>query len=296
MSTTVRCLSDGQYNLAEGIIRDEQTGFLWWTNIHAKELWRLKPGTGAHKRWSLPQRLGCFALTQHQDILLLALETGLVLFNHARDEYTRLVSVETSLPKTRTNDGRCDRAGNFIFGTMHEGSPNAVASFYRFDTRGVLSRLDLPNIAISNSICFSPDGKIMYWCDSQQHKIMQSDYDSASGAVSNHRVFVDLGDTIIEPDGSTVDAEGCLWNAQWAGQRVVRYRPDGSVDRIIDMPVAQPTCVTFGGAALETLYVTSARNGLSDEALAQQPLAGAVFEITFDDVRGLPENRWLGPV
>ncbi|GGP26465.1 SMP-30/gluconolactonase/LRE family protein [Silvimonas amylolytica] len=296
MSAVVRCLSDGQYNLAEGIIRDEHTGFLWWTNIHAKELWRMKPGTGAHKCWHLPQRLGCFALTQNQDVLLVALETGLALFNHARDEFTRLVSVETDLPKTRTNDGRCDRAGNFIFGTMHEGSPEPVASIYRFDTEGKLTRLDLPKVAISNSICFSPDGSIMYWCDSLQHKIMQSDYDAVTGAVGNHRVFVDLGETIIEPDGSTVDADGYLWNAQWAGNCVVRYAPDGSVDRVIDMPVAQPTCVTFGGADLDTLYVTSARNGLSVEALARQPLAGAVFEVRLEGIRGLPENRWLGAV
>ncbi|GAB7129147.1 SMP-30/gluconolactonase/LRE family protein [Silvimonas sp. JCM 19000] len=292
----LQSLSAGQYNLAEGIIQHPHTGQVWWTNIHAKELWQLDLHSGQHRYWSMPQRVCCFAFTQDDDVLLVAFDAGLALFNTASGAIKRLMPVEAEIAGTRCNDGRVDRAGNLVFGTMYERGAEAKGHFYRFDTQSRLQQLALPAIAISNSLAFSPDGGTLYWCDSLQHKIMQCAYDSASGAVADIRVFYDLQDQVIEPDGSTVDAAGYLWNAEWAGHCVTRYAPDGRVDRKIQLPVRQPTCVTFGGPELDTLLITSARAGLDDTAIAQQPEAGSVFAIQIPGVRGLPEQIWLGEV
>nr|WP_281416137.1 SMP-30/gluconolactonase/LRE family protein [Collimonas antrihumi] len=143
-----------------------------------------------------------------------------------------------------------------------------------------------------NSICFSPDGHTMYYCDSPTRTIRCCDYDTDAGTIGNDRLFADLQEQPGEPDGSTIDSAGYLWNARWGGHRVLRYAPDGSIERIVQVPVAQPSCVAFGGAALDTLYITSARESLSDAALLAEPAAGGVLQLRLPDVRGLPEARF----
>ncbi len=296
MTETIHVACEGQFQLAEGVQYDDATGHVWWTNINARELWRLDPSSGEERYWILPQRIGCFALTQRHDVILLALEGGLAQFNTATGTLKRMATVEPHILETRTNDGRCDRAGNLVFGTQNERGRNASGSWYRFDVHGRLQKLDLPQIAIPNSLCFSPDGGTVYWCDSRLHVLMQSSYDAATGHISNTRLFADPGNARVHPDGSCIDAEGCLWNAEWYGQRVVRYRPDGSVDRVISLPVSQPSCVAFGGPGLNILYISTAREDLDAAAIAQEPLAGSILAVPMGDVRGLPENRWLGVV
>lgn len=180
-----------------------------------------------------------------------------------------------------------------MFGTLHEpakGAKQAIGGFYRLGHALELERLPLPACAISNSIAFSPSGDRMYFCDSPTRKIYCCDYGDTLG---EPRLFVDLGKVDGVPDGSTVDAEGALWNAQWGMSRVVRYLPDGTQDRIIDMPVQQPTKPAFGGAALTTLFVTSAREGLSPEQRAEDPQSGYLFTHRVN-VTGLREPRFAG--
>jgi L-arabinonolactonase len=131
----------------------------------------------------------------------------------------------------------------------------------------------------------------MYYADSPQASIWAFDYDIETGNPSNRRVFCTFKDQPGVPDGSVVDSEGCLWNAQWNGGRVVRYRPDGAVDRVIEMPVRHPTCVAFGGRELDTLYITTSRLILSPEEVRRQPLAGALLAVR-PGVKGLPEDRF----
>lgn len=138
----------------------------------------------------------------------------------------------------------------------------------------------------------------MYWCDTPSRRIHACDYDGQTGTVARVRVFADLRDADAgtahrgSPDGSTVDADGCLWNAEWGGNRVTRYAPDGRVLAHHPVPASQPTCPAFGGAALDTLYLASARDGLSARRLAEDVLAGAVFRLAVGGVRGLPEARF----
>jgi L-arabinonolactonase len=281
--------------LGEGIQWCERTQSLYWTDIHAAMLWRHRPADGATDTWPMPERLASFALCEHGDWLLLGLATRLGFFHLPSGTLEPLCEVEAELP-TRLNDGVCDREGRFVFGTLHEprdgGPKQAVGSFYRLDTDLSLHRLELDRVAIPNSLAFSPDGRTMYFCDSPRRVIRRCSY-SVEGNVGNVQDWIDLRDIAGEPDGSTVDAEGGLWNAQWGMGRVVRYTPDGHEDMVVSVPASQPTRPALGGTALDRLYVTSARDGLSVQALLDDPQAGNVFSARVS-TRGLSEVRFAG--
>lgn len=274
--------------LGEGIVWCDRERALYWTDIEAATLWRFKPAAGQVRQWTLPERLASIALCGADGWLLLALASRLAFFRPGDGELRTICEVESGLP-TRCNDGACDRQGRFVFGTMHEpadgGAKRAIGSFWRLNADLSLQRLPLGRVAIANSIAFSPDGSIMYYCDTSTRTIRCCAYGETLGT---SRVFVDLSDRAGEPDGSAVDAEGCLWNAQWGAGRVVRYRPDGGIDCILPVPAHHPTRPAFGGPALETLYVTSAREGPDTD-----PLAGALFSAQVAQ-RGLREPRFAG--
>ena len=249
------------------------------------------PATDTTQETVLPARLCCFALTAEPGVLLFALERQLARFDTRDASLTVLGDIEPDLPGTRANDGRCDRDGNLVFGTLNERGPEQIASFWRYSREGRLSRLALPKAAITNSICFSPDGGTMYFTDSPTAKIMACRYDAGSGEVEHIREFARV-DGGYEPDGSTVDAEGFVWNAQWGASRVVRYAPDGRVDATIELPARQPSCVAFVGTALDRLVVTSATKGLEPAVVAAEPLNGAIFIGTPPRGHGLFEARY----
>jgi L-arabinonolactonase len=285
-------LLDARNMLGEGIVWCERAQALYWTDIQGATLFRLRPADGRVTRWPMPERLASFALCESDDWLLLALASRLAFFDLSNSRLHTLHAIEPDKP-TRCNDGACDRQGRFVFGTLHEpteGGKQALGSFWRLHADLHLEKLPLPNVAISNSIAFSPDGATMYFCDSPSRRILQCSYGDTLGAPS---VFVDLGDVIGEPDGSCVDAEGSLWNAQWGMSRVACYASDGSLRHYLPVPASQPTRAVFGGARLDTLYVTSARDGLSARQLDADPHAGALFHAAMP-VRGLPEPRFLG--
>src|SRR5262249_50280786 len=146
-------------------------------------------------------------------------------------------------------------------------------------------------IFVPNSIAWSPDNKVMYFADTHRHLIWAYEFDLAEGTMRNERVFADCSDRPGKPDGSCVDADGCLWNAEYGGSRVGRYTPDGRIDRVVALPVANVTCCCFGGSDLDTLYISTARQRMTPEQLAREPLAGNVFACR-PGVRGLPEARF----
>ena len=283
---------DSKCTLGEGATWCAQTGRFYWTDIEGARLWRYDPADGRSTSWAMPERLATFALCADPHYLLLGLASRLAFFDLATGETRHIVDVEPGL-NTRVNDGRCDRQGRFVFGTKDEGSPlQAIGGFYRLNRDLTLERLPLPAPAISNSIAFSPDGATMYYCDSPTREIRACDY-GADGSVANDRLFTRLADATGEPDGSTVDRDGGLWNAQWGGARVVRYGADGVETERVEVPTVQPSCVALGGAQLGTLYITSARVGLDAAALAADSRAGGVF-IATPARRGLPEPVFLG--
>lgn len=288
MMRTMQVAVDSKNELGECVLWCERTERLLWTDIPAATLWVHVPATGETRGWPMPERLAAFALTGDDDRLLLGLASGLAFFTFSSGAVERICDVEPENPGTRVNDGRCDRQGRFVFGMFNQDSDPRlpVGSFYRLNLDLTLERLPLDKVAIANSICFSPDGATMYYCDSQEKVLRCCDYGDAIGA---SRVFADLSAQDGEPDGSTIDADGCLWNARWGAGRLVRFALDGSVEREVLLAAPQPTCVAFGGARLDTVYASSARLSLSEAELAEAPASGGVFQFV-SDVRGLPEQ------
>ncbi|WP_175727609.1 SMP-30/gluconolactonase/LRE family protein [Burkholderia ambifaria] len=283
-------LADTRNTLGEGATWCDKTHALYWVDIEGAQLWRCRADGSDLTQWPMPERLACFALTHDPDVLLVGLATQLAFFDLRSGAFTRIVDVEPDLP-TRLNDGRCDPSGAFVFGMKDEGGdpPRAVGGFYRLNADFTLERLALPPAAIANSIAFSPDGSKMYFCDSLVREILVCDYGRAG--VAGVRPFARLTDADGDPDGSTMDRDGGLWNAQWGGRRVVRYAADGVETERIAVPTAQPSCVTLDGEG--RLYVTSARVGLSDDALASDADAGGVF-VAQTRHAGLPTARFAG--
>ncbi|MEX1827958.1 SMP-30/gluconolactonase/LRE family protein [Luteibacter sp. CQ10] len=285
--TDFKPLSEQRQAHAEGVIWDDLMGVVRWTDIATRTLFAYDPGTGRVSENVLPARLCCFALTHDPGVLLLALEKQLARYDTRDGRLHVLADIEPDLIGMRANDGRCDRGGNFVFGTLNERGPEKTASFWRYTHDGNLHRLALPKAAITNSICFSPDGETMYFTDSPTAQIMACDYDAATGEVDRIRVFAELAKG-LEPDGSTVDADGFLWNTEWGGSRVTRYSPDGRVDATIDLPAKQPSCVSFAGPGLDRMVVTSAHLGMASPG----PFDGAIFIGTPPRGRGLAEARY----
>lgn len=282
-----------RHTLGEGLVWCPREQALYWTDVHAAMLWRYRPSDGKTTPWAMPERLACLALCEADGWLLLGLASRLAFFHPASGALAPIAPVETGLP-TRVNDGACDRQGRFVFGTLHEpaggAARQAVGSFYRLNADLSIERLDLPGVAISNSLAFSPDGRTLYYCDSPTRAIHCCGYGERCGP---SRLFARLDDPRGEPDGSAVDRAGNLWNAQWGLGRVACYTADGRLDRCVEVPASQPTRPAFGGPALDTLYVTSARDGLDAATLAAEPSAGALFAAAAG-IPGLPEPRFAG--
>jgi sugar lactone lactonase YvrE len=285
---------DSRCTLGEGILWSARRHALLWTDIERSQLWMHSALDESTESWTLPDRLGSFAICE-SGRLLLGLAKGLSIgdIDAARGPQlpvSAVMPIEPDLPGTRINDGRTDRSGNFVFGTFNEPEDRApLGSFYQYSTRHGLRRLDLGGVVIPNSICFSIDGATMYYCDSPTGRIMQCEYEAESAQVANAREFVRYAAHEGQPDGSVIDAAGCLWNAVWGAGVVRRFTPDGRLDREIAVPAKNLTCICFGGDALDELYITSSRQEMSVEELARTPETGGVYRATAGDVRGLPE-------
>lgn len=284
----VRLAVDARDRLGECALWDGEA--FWWTDIEGSRVSRLD-GSGQVRAWPLPERVGSFAFCAGSATkLLLGLASGIAVFDTADGSLSPVIPVEADQPTTRINDGRCDRQGRFVFGTYNP-KEEAIGGLYRVHADLRVERLPLPATAVANSICFSPDGATMYYADSPARTIWSLDY-AADGRLGTPRVFVRLRDDEGFPDGSCIDAEGGLWNAQWEGRCVVRYDAAGRETDRIALPVSRLTCPAFGGADLDVLYVTSARGGLTKERLREEPQAGGVFTARVRQ-RGLPESRFV---
>ena len=215
---------------------------------------RLDPASGTPTVLPLPETVGSIAFRERGG-LLAATKSGIHFFDPVAGTLAAAARPENHLPDNRFNDGRCDRAGRFWAGTMSDVRREPCGSLYRLDANLECTRLR-NSIIIPNGLAWSPDGRSMYFADTNRSTIWAWDYDPASGAASGERVFADTG--AGRPDGSCVDADGCLWNAEYGGWRLVRYSPAGKVDRVVELPVANPTCCCFGGGRFDD---ASARAG-----------------------------------
>lgn len=289
--TDMRLAVDARNRLGEVPVWDVAEQALYWVDIEGRRLQRLDHASGAVTHWNFSERIGSFALRRAGG-LVCAFETGFAFFDPPTGAIEWIARPEAMIRRNRMNDGKCDRAGRFWAGSMDDQLREHTGSLFRLDPDRSVHRMD-GAIGIANSLAWSPDDRVFYFADTLDGTIYAYDFDLATGAIANKRVFATTHDQPGNPDGSTVDAEGYLWNAQWDGWRLVRYAPDGRMDRIVELPVQKPTSCMFGGPDLTTLYVTSAIWDLGGEALTRQPWAGGLIAVDAG-VRGLTEMRFGG--
>jgi sugar lactone lactonase YvrE len=274
--------------LGESPLWDGEARCLYWVDIRQPAVRRFVPATHALDTWPMPGLVGSIALVE-DGRLLVALPRSIDLFDPCTGELEPFAAVPPLPQDHRFNDGRCDRQGRFWVGTMNNITRAPEGVLWRLDGDGHLEPARA-GVCIPNSLAFSPDGRTMYFADSLRYTLYAHDYDPVAGRPGEPRVLAATTPPGF-PDGSTVDAEGFLWNAEFNGQRVVRYASDGRIDRVIDLPLRMPTCCAFGGEKLDVLYVTTASQHMSADDLRQQPLSGALLALDVG-VRGLPEPRF----
>ena len=207
--------------------------------------------------------------------ILIATSKSLDIFNFENRSLKSLIDLESENSLTRPNDGRTDPFGGFWISTMGIDNESEAGSIYRF-YKGELRKL-FSKISVPNSICFSPDGASGYFSDSSSHIIMAVRLDSNGWPISSPETFIDLRSEGLIPDGSVVDKQGCLWNAQWGSSRVAQYSPSGELLKTIKIDAPNSSCPEFGGENGSTIFVTSARCLLSKKELDTAPMSGAVF-------------------
>ncbi|MEP9367348.1 SMP-30/gluconolactonase/LRE family protein [Xanthobacter sp. VNH20] len=260
---------------------------LYWVDIMEPSLNSFDPASGKTRKWPMPERIGCFGFRRAGGIIA-GLQTGIFLIDLDEEVSARRVfEWEADNLNTRFNDGRCDPAGRFWAGTVIESMDKRVGALFRYDPDGTCTRM-VDKLICSNGLAFSPDGRTMYHSDSRQDYVWAWDFDAATGAISNQRVFLAIDIQEGRPDGAAVDAQGYYWICHVGGWHLARYSPDGIIDRVIGLPAQRPTMCAFGGPDLKTLYVTTATYPLAASDLRKQPLAGSLFAIDVD-VPGIPE-------
>jgi sugar lactone lactonase YvrE len=290
--TQIECVLRSEDQIGEAPVWCDRTNLLWWVDVRGPKLQSFDPATGRHEvYWTGGRALGGLALRESGGMIL-AQDDGIHAFTPGDGERRTLLHPEEDRPDNRLNDGRCDRRGRLWIGSMNDTVRRDDGNFWRIGTDRSARKL-FDGIDVPNGVCFSPDDKIMYFADTPKRMIWAFDFDLDAGAISNRRVFADLTANPGRPDGSTVDAEGFVWNCEFAGRRIVRYAPDGSVDRIVEMPVTNVTCAGFAGPNRDVLYATTARQGLSEAQRAAEPDAGGLFRLDVG-VKGLPEPRYGG--
>jgi sugar lactone lactonase YvrE len=261
---------------------------LYWVDIRNPMIYRLDPASGDVRNWRVQTEIGSIGLAG-EGRLIAGTRMGIAYIGLEDNSFEDLADPEGDgrMNAVRMNDGKVDRQGRFWCGSMDDPGYAEVASLYRFDHDHSVHRMEGP-VTISNALCWSPDNTVMYFADSRKRTMWAYDYDAASGAIANRRVFLEVAEGDGVPDGATVDADGFVWVAHMRGGKVKRYDPDGRVERQIAFPVSLTSCPAFGGPDLSTLYVTTASSKFEPADFEREPDAGSLFAVD-TDVKGLPE-------
>jgi sugar lactone lactonase YvrE len=281
----------GHDELGEGATWDAVNQRLISVDIMRGRVHLLDPSIGQARTLSVGQPVGA-AVPCRSGGLMLALRDGFARLDDRSGVVTSVTPVDRDRPDLRMNDGACDAAGRFWAGTMALDERPGCGSLYRLDPDGSVHTM-VASVGISNGIDWSLDGRTMYYVDSLEQRIDQFDFDLEAGTIANRRplVTIDVADGC--PDGLTVDAEGAIWLALWGGSVVRRYLPDGTLDRVLAVPVTHPTTCAFGGPDLGDLYITSAVIALSEDQRRQQPAGGAILRHR-PGVKGRPSHAFGG--
>jgi len=288
MANDLEHLIPVQCELGENPLWSVEESAFYWTDINGCCFYRYFPATGKQERFETGVHVGCFAF-RRKGGLVMGAEDGLAFWDFHSKKVEFITHFDDIIPPSRFNDGKVDRQGRFWAGTM---SDRPVNKLYRLDAAHRVTVME-SGVSIANGTGWSPDDRIMYFTDSIAHFIYKYDFDKATGNLSHRQIFVKVPDELGVPDGLTVDAEGFVWSAVWNGWRVIRYAPDGSIEREVKMPVQCPSSVAFGGEKLDELYITSARSDLTPEQCQAQPMSGDIFRLK-TGIKGIPEPFYEG--
>jgi sugar lactone lactonase YvrE len=280
-----------QDSLGEGPLWNEDEQALYWVDIMGKRFHRLDTASGQHTTFNVGIPV-CVLGFRQQGSIVMVVRDGFAFWNAQEQKLEYIARPLEHLTDVRFNDGAIDCAGRFWAGSMSTNGDMNSGTLYRLDPDGSLHVM-ATSIGTSNGIGWNLDNTVMYHTDSPRRVIYAYDFDAASGSITNHRPFIQLADELPQPDGLAVDSEGYIWSAHWDGACVVRYTPDGRVDRTLRVPALHSSACCFGGPTLTDLYITSAQEGLTLEQLAQYPLSGDLFHYQ-SDVQGLPRHKFAG--
>jgi len=279
--------------LGESPLWDGEAGLLYWVDSMAARICRAAPSGVRYETWTMPQMVGSIALAESG--LVVALRDGFYLLNLRNHGVVSPIALpERDNPAVRFNDGKADRQGRFLAGTMRVGDADtAPGLLYRLERDGSCSVLER-DLVVSNGLCFSPSGDRLYFADTLQGLIWRYAYDVLTGEVTDRRLFADTRTLGSLPDGATVDADGHLWVALVQAQRLARFAPDGRLEQIVDLPIPFPSCPAFGGEDLRTLFVTTIADS-GHRLRSDHPDAGRLLAIDGLGVCGLLEARCRPP-
>ena len=278
-------------SVGEGPVWDEAEQALYWIDILGKQVFRHDPATGETQAWGVPDIIGSMALRKDGGAIV-ALADGVYTLDFTTGACDLLANSPLLTAQVQLADGKVDRRGRFVVGASDRGMKDARGKLFVLDPDATQLRVIDEDIFLANGPCWSPDSATFYHADSIRKLIYAYDYDIDTGTVSHRRPFASTEDLGGIPDGATVDAEGHIWSAICEGGKIVRFRPDGSIERIVDFPQKLPGSVMFGGAALDRLFVPT----LSPAFMGREadPLDGATFVIDGLGITGLPEPRFGG--
>jgi L-arabinonolactonase len=274
--------------LGEGPVWDARDQVLWFVDIFGRHVHRHSPGDGATRSWRMPANVG--AVTPCCDRgALVALPDGVYVLDLQSATTTPVAVVDDLPPGVVLNDGKVDRRGRFVVGTIDTKIAAPLGQFLSLEAGDL--RVIADGFTVGNGPCWSPDDRTLYLADSFAHRIYAYDYDIETGDVGDRRVFAETEELGGIPDGATVDEDGTVWVAICEGGKVVAFGPDGRLRRVIEMPVSHPSSVTFGGPDLDLLYVTS----IDPAVLGKEPEPGGGMTYVIEDVgaRGLEETRYV---
>ncbi|HMS95227.1 MAG TPA: SMP-30/gluconolactonase/LRE family protein [Tabrizicola sp.] len=278
---------DRPCELGEGPLWHPMRGQLFWFDILGQRM--LSVEKGEQRQWRFPEMVSAAGWVD-RDMLLIAGERDLFLFDVETEETHSLIELESDNRTTRSNDGRADPYGGFWIGTMGRKAEKGAGAIYRY-YRGELRRL-FGDITISNAICFSPDGRTAHFTDTVTHRVMRVALDSTGWPQGEPEVFLDLTHDPSGPDGAVVDAQGLFWLAQWGAARVSAFAPDGSLVRHVAFDAPQTSCPAFGGPGLTALFCTSALEDMDAAARSRHPNSGMTF-MAEGVAKGQMEHRVL---
>ena len=279
-------------SLGEGITYSSKNNNLFWLDIGlVSKLFKLNLSSNKKEIFELPEFVTATSV-KSEDELILASNNGLNLFNTSNKQFKNIINIEDHLLSTRSNDGGSDAYGRFWFGTMQnnfdkDGNDipikNNIGKLYKIDLNNKVNIVE-ESLGIPNTFVWSPDNSKFYFTDTLNGTILSYDFDLESGLLSNKKDFASFNRGL--PDGSTIDADGCIWNCRWGGSCLVRFTPKGKIDQVVEMPVQNITNCVFGGSDMKTLFITTASNKGKNES----ELDGSLFAINMN-YQGLEDNK-----